>query len=333
LNNATLANISGGFLAKGFRKKMGPMKVKPGEFQATEASAQDLQGSIYPYPFKEPSQTLFALNEKLENMARGFAANADLASQLTGQTAPTTALAMIQESLVNQSAHMAHISSAMSDEFQILFKLNRDHLDADEYKIICGDDEAVFSEDFNTDGLSIGCTANPELSSRMQRMLLADAEMAQVPMVMQAGGNPIPIIKNYFERIGSDNIDEIFPNEAEMSPQDKQQVAAMKQAQDQANQMQQAQLQMLGTQTELLKRGEDRKDAEFALKKQETLSVLATEEEQREKFKADVILTIEKALTEKVNNGLSITSAISNEMDKAYAIATGDEPEMTNEPS
>lgn len=330
LNNGTLATMQGGFTAKGFRKKQGPMKIKPGEFQATEVPAEQFQSSMMPYPFKEPSQTLYALNEKIEGVVRAFAANSDLASQLTGQTAPTTALAMIQESLINQSAHMAHISQSMSDEFKILFRLNRDHLDGDEYKQIVGDDEAVFGEDFNTDGLSICSTANPELSSRMQRMLLADAEMSQIPNVMQAGGNPIPIIKKYFERIGSENIDEIFPNEAEMSPQDKQQVAAMKQSQDQANQMQQAQLQMLSAQTELLKRGEDRKDAEFALKKQETLSVLATEEEQREKFKADVILTIEKALTEKVNNGLSITNAISAEMDKAYAIATSDEPESMN---
>lgn len=338
LNNGTLAVQQGGMLAKGARKKMGPMKIKMGEFVSTELSPQELQQSVYPWPFKEIPQTLIALNEKIEGMARGFAANVDLASQLTGQTAPTTALAMIQESLINQSAHMAHISSSMSDEFKILFRLNRDHLDADEYKIICGDEEAVFSEDFNTDGLSISSTANPELSSRMQRMLLADAEMAQVPLVMQAGGNPIPIIKNYFERIGTDNLDEIFPNEAEMSPQDKQQVAAMRQAQEQAAQYQEMQTKLLGIQTEILKRGEDRKDAEFQLSKDETLAKIDQMLEQVEKLHAETILTVQKAITEHVNNGLAITSAISNELDKAYEIASESgsdalEQEGVNEPS
>ena len=322
LNNATLSNTNGGFTAKGFRKKQGPMKIKPGEWLATEVPADQLQSSMMPWPFKEPSQTLFALNEKLDNIGRSFTVNADIGSQIQSNTAPTTALAMIQESMMNQTAHMSHISTSMSEEFGILYKLNRDYLDPEEYKVIVGDDEAAFQDDFNTDGLSVICTANPELASRMQRMMLADAEMAQVPIVMQAGGNPIPIIKNYFDRIGSDNIDEIFPNEAEMSPQDKQQVAAMKQSQDQANAMQQAQLKMLDTQTQLLMKGEERKDAEFELSKRETLSKMDEILEGVEKIKAETMLTVQKAITEHVNNGLSITTALSNEMDKAYQMAS-----------
>ncbi|WP_261229689.1 hypothetical protein, partial [Streptococcus mitis] len=79
---------------------------------------------------------------------------------------------------------------------------------------IVGDDEAVFAEDFEEDGIHVTCTSNPETSSKMQRMLLAEAEIQQVPFVIQAGGNAVEIIKNYFNRIGSENTDKIFPNEA-----------------------------------------------------------------------------------------------------------------------
>lgn len=322
LNNATLSNTNGGFTAKGFRKKQGPMKIKPGEWIGTEIPADQLQASMMPWPFKEPSQTLFALNEKLDGIGRSFTVNADIGSQIQSNTAPTTALAMIQEAMMNQTAHMSHIATSMSEEFGILYKLNRDYLDPEDYKVIVGDDEAAFEDDFNTDGLSVTCTANPELASRMQRMMLADAEMQQVPLVMQAGGNPIPIIKNYFERIGSDNLDEIFPNEAEMSPQDKQQVAAMKQAQDQANAMQESQLKMLDAQTQILMKGEERKDAEFELSKKETLAKMDQILETVEKLKAETMRTVQEAITEHTNNGLSITSALSEEMDKAYAMAS-----------
>lgn len=322
LNNATLSNTNGGFTAKGFRKKQGPMKIKPGEWIATEIPSDQLQSAMLPWPFKEPSQTLFALNEKLDNIGRNFMVNSDIGSQIQANTAPTTALAIIQESMMNQTAHISHISSSMSEEFDILYKLNREYLDPDEYKIVVGDDEAVFEDDFNTDGLSVVSTANPELSSRMQRMMLSDAEMSQIPLVIQSGGNPIPIIKNYFERIGSDNIDDIYPNEAEMSPQDKQQVAAMKQAQDRANAMQEAQMKMLDAQTQILMRGEDRKDAEFELSKKETLAKMDEILESVEKIKAETMLTVQQALTEHTKNGLSITAAISNEMDKAYQMAS-----------
>ena len=311
LNSGTLATLQGGIVAKGFRKKPGTFTMRMGEFVQTEVPVGQLANSIMPLPYKEPSPTLFSLNEKIEAGARGFAANVDAGGQLTANTAPTTALAMIQETLIQHTAHMSLINNSMSKEFKILFALNRDYLDDSEYQEIVGDDEAVFSEDFNTDGLSVTCGANPEMSSRMQRMMLSEAEMSQVPMVIQAGGNPIPIIKNYYKRIGSDNLDEIFPNEAEMSPEDKAQMEAMRQQQDMANQMAQQQLQMITLQTELLKRAEDRKDQEFLVGSKETLAKIDKLLEEVTKTKAETILTLEKAEAEQVTNKINVYTAAS----------------------
>lgn len=317
LNAGTQSNLQGGIVAKGFRKKPGTFTMRMGEFVQTEVPLGQLANSIMPLPYKEPSPTLFALNDKMEAGARSFAANVDAGGQLTANTAPTTALALIQETLIQHTAHMTLINNSMSKEFKILFALNRDYLDDTEYQEIVGDEEAVFSEDFNTDGLSVVCGANPEMSSRMQRMMLSEAEMSQVPMVIQAGGNPIPIIKNYYKRIGSDNLDEIFPNEAEMSPEDKAQMQAMKQATDMQNQMAQQQLQMVTLQTELLKRAEDRKDQEFLVASKEQMAKIDKLLEEVTKVKAETILTLEKAETEQVKNQISIYTAASNELDKA----------------
>jgi len=302
LNSGTLATQQIGMSAKGFRKRQGDFKFKMGQIMSTEIPAEQLQNSIYMLQFKEPSMTLFQLNESMKTSAGSFAANVDAGGQITSNTAPTTALAMVQESLMQHTAHISLIIDSMGDEFEILFRLNSEYLDNDEYRKIVGDDEASYADDFATDGLSIVCGANPEMSSRTQRMMLADAELAQVGLVMQAGGNAIPIIKNYFKRIGSENIQEIFPNEAEMSPSDRAQMQQMKQAQEQANQLQEQQNKIQELQVALLGRAEDRKDLEAQVAKLKTLSEVEKTDKQTKLTEAQELLTLEQAETEATKN-------------------------------
>jgi len=314
LNGGTLATNNGGMVAKNFRRKAGDITVRPNVYIQTECSPETLQASIAHLPYKEPSQTLFMLNEKLENTARSFSANSDLAGQIQANTAPTTALVMAQEALVPHTAHMGMIIDSISEEFGVLFQLNRAHLDTDKYKEIVGDDEAVFEEDFETSGLSVTCGANPEMSSRSQRIMLAQAELEQVDRVIQAGGNPVPIVKNYYKRIGSENLDEIFPNEAEMSPEEKQQAAPMKQSSDYANKLAEQQLQLMTLQTDLLKSGEERKDFEAKVKATETNAKIDKLFEEIENLKADTILKFEQAETEQAKNQIDKYTAHANIM-------------------
>lgn len=313
LNAGTLANSQTGIVAKNFRKRPGNFSVKMGEFTQTELTAQELQSGLVRLPYGEPSQTLFALNEKMETSARSFSANVDNGGMIQSNTAPTTALAMIQESRIQHTAHMSMIVDSMSEEFKIIFALNRDYVDDAEYKEVVGDDEAVFSDDFNTDGLSISCGANPEMSSRQQRMMLAEAEMAQLPYVIQAGGNAVAILKNYYNAIGSPSTHEYFPNEAEMSPEEKAQMQQMQQMQQATLEAQQQQTQMIELQTELLRKGEERKDAEAQINAQKTLAQIDELRQKIDNMMADKILTLEKAETEQVSNQINMYTAESNE--------------------
>jgi len=317
LNAGTLSNLQGGIVAKDFRIKSGAFTLKPGEYKQTEVSSQNLLQSIMPLPYKEPSPTLYQLNEKMEGAARAFGQSIDLEGQLQANTAPTTALAMIQESLVKQTAHNSMLARSMGREFNYLRAIMRDYLDNDEYKEITADDDADKDADFDEKGLKISCSANPELASRMQRMMTAEAEMAQIGLVQQTGGNPIPIVKNYFHQIGTSYTDDIYPNESEMSPEEKQQLESMRQVQEQANKMAQAQLQAVQLQTELLKRDQDRKDQEFAVQAQKAMGEMAKMIDEMRKLRAETILTQEKAETEAVKNGIAIYTAASDQLDKA----------------
>jgi len=301
----TLRNTGGGFLAKGFRKKMGPLKLKIGQYQSTEIAAKDLQSGILPNPSPEPSSILFALNEKLEAQGRNFAAIVDAGGQITANTAPTTALALIQESLISTSALMGKVLKGMSSEFQIIFKLNQTTFDPELYKTILDDPEANALLDFNNQTLDIKPTASPEMSSKLQRIQLSDVEMSQIPMVIQAGGNPGPIVRNFYERIGSDNVDEIFPEQP--TDAQAQEIAQFRQAQELQNQIQTQQLELSELQTEILMREQDRLDAETTIKIDKAISDIT-------KNMADNILTLEKAETEDVKNQISKYTAQSQAM-------------------
>jgi len=317
LNAGTLANNATGISAKGFRKRAGEFKMKMGQIMGTEIPADQLATSIFMLPFKEPSQTLFQLNEGIKASSAGFISNSDASSQIQANTAPTTALTIVQESLMHHTAHMSLIIDSMTEEFQILFALNSDYLNDEEYRAIVGDDEASYADDFATDGLSITCGANPEMSSKSQRMMLAEAEMAQLPMVMQAGGNGYAIVKNYYKAIGSQNVTEYFPNQAEMSPQDKANMQQMTKAQEQANALQEQQNKLQELQVALLGRAEDRKDAELEVTKQKTLAEVDKTLEQVQETKAKTLLTLEQAETEQVTNQINVYTTRSDELTKA----------------
>lgn len=296
----TLRNNGGGFMAKGFRKKMGPLKMKPGEYKSTDISAKDLQTGLLPNPSPEPSSVLFALNEKMEQQGRNFAAIVDTSGQIQANTAATTALAIIQESLITVSALLGRIIDSMSEEFQIMFNLNKRTFDPELYKNILDDPKADSKADFNNESLSIIPTASPEMSSKMQRMQLSVVEMEQIPNVIQAGGNPMPIVKNFFERIGTDNIEEIFPEEP--TDQQAEETKRFADAQELENQIALQNLELTKLQTEILMREQDRLDADTQRKVEETIGQLT-------RWQAQNVLDLEKAESEEVKNRITTYTA------------------------
>jgi len=299
----TLANGGGGFLAKNFRKKMGPLRMKIGEWVSTEVSAQNLQTSMMPNPSKEPSPTLFALNEKLELQGRDFIAGVDASGQIQANTAPTTALAMVQESLIGTSALMGRVLDSMSEEFQVLFMLNRRFFDPEAYKKILDDPQADSRNDFNSEELDVVPTASPEMSSNLQRIQLATVEMEQIDRVAQFGGNPLAIVHNFFDAIGAQNIEQIFPEgDAGMSEQEKQMMAQIKEGQDLQNQLAQQQLEMTNLQIGLLTREQDRLDRDLGRKEADTASTIEKRDADNELTEAQTIKTLEEAETENLAN-------------------------------
>lgn len=221
LDSGTLANLQGGWLAKGFRKRMGDVKAAPSQWHQTNLSAQDLKTGIMPHQYKEPSPTLHALNKDMNGEAQRLAATTDLGAKIGPNTPATTVLSMVHESQEAVGAIILRVYRAMTREFRIWYKLDSKYMDPIQYQTLTDNPEADPMMDFNTQDMDIQPSANPRNNSKIQRIQKAEASMAVVDQVVSVGGNPQPIVAGYLESIGNDDLEEIFPT---MTPE--QQAAA-----------------------------------------------------------------------------------------------------------
>lgn len=310
----TLRNLGGGMLSKEFRNEKGEMRLKIGQWKQTQVPADKLANGIYPNPSPEPSDTLYNLNDQIRGIANQFVAVTDLSGNITAQTAPTTALAMIQEAMIPTSALFKRVLKAESEEFKILFRINSRTLQQDKYQEVLDDPEANVQVDFNMRGLDIFPTANAEMSSKMQRLQIAELEMSQYDRVLQSGGNPLPIIESFFESIGSPLTEQIFSNAGELTPEEEQRLQQLRDAQNTANQLQQLQL-------EILQAEQNRLNFETVAKVDKIYKEI-------DKLNADIVETVantikigEEAESESLNNQItSYTANLQVQLDQLQGI-------------
>ena len=212
-------------------------------------------------------------------------------------------MGVLQEGAIPTSSLLMNVVDAMSKEFKVIFELNKKFTDNVIYKSITGADD--FEQDYYND-IQISPTANAQFSNQMQRIQLATAELDTIDLVLSAGGNPMPIVKSYYEALGSNNIDKIFPEN--MTPEEQKQREQMMQMQKQQQEMEQlqtellndAKIQEIAAKVQNMQQESQRKDAETSGKLQlmEAQAMLAfeqaqTEDEknkQQEKLKAVQIL-------------------------------------------
>lgn len=313
INTSTNHLINAGFLqtskttfvAKSFRKKRGDMQMKIGQMNSTDMSAQDLQNGIKIMDFGEPSQTLMALVEGMKLDAQQLSASTDISETIGANAPATTMLGLIHEQMMPVSALIQRIYRAEQQEFRKLFELNAKFTDPVSYKEVTAEDIS-YSLDYNESGISIMPAANPEMTSRFQKLIQSQAMLEQFDRVLQAGGNPIVILREFFEVIGAQNVDEIFP---EQGVEEDPNLQAMRQMQEEQVKLATQQMEILQGQLEIargklenetynskserLRAESDAAKAIASIRKMRAESVLKLEEAQTEDLKNDANLRIE----------------------------------------
>jgi chaperonin GroES len=217
LDAGTLANLGGGFLARGVRMKGGPITHVPGQWTPIDTPAMDLKQGIVPLPYKEPSRVLFELLGLLINASRDISSVKDvLTGEQPGQNVPaTTVLALIEQGLKVFSAIYKRIFRAFAKELKKIFQLNSLYLDENVYFQVLDTPMAVAKEDYDVHSLDVRPLADPSISSDAQRLSKAQALMA---LKGDKGINQDEINYRYLEAIRVPNIEALLIPPEQQTP-------------------------------------------------------------------------------------------------------------------
>jgi hypothetical protein len=117
----TLSNLPGGFKTRGMRTKGDDTAISPGEWRDMDVPSGALRDNIMPLPYKEPSQALAGLMDKIVEEGRRFANTADLQlSDMSAQAPVGTTLAILERTLKTMSAVQARVHYSMKQELRLL---------------------------------------------------------------------------------------------------------------------------------------------------------------------------------------------------------------------
>lgn len=221
LDAGTLANVQGGFVAKGFRIKAGTFSLGLGEWKQIDVPSGDLKSSLMPLPAKGPSNVLFQLLGFLVEAGKGLASQTEVlqGEQPAANVPATTVLALIEQGLKVYNSIYKRFYRSLKDEFRKLAKLNSTYLDDEEYYNVLDERLAVARNDYNTRDLDILPVADPTASTEVQRMARAQALM-QIRQDPLANGEYI--LSQYVDAIGED------PTKALLAQDQRQQAPDLK---------------------------------------------------------------------------------------------------------
>lgn len=213
------ATLQGGFKLKGVRIVDDGEPIHPGQFKEIDSSIMDINKSIMQLPFKEPSQTLFAMLQYLTDAGQKFA---DATEQVVGDSSnygPVgTTLALLDASTKFFSAIHKRLHNSQKQELRIIAQINSETLADDlEYNQQAGI-MAVTRQDYD-DNVDIVPVSDPNISSNAHRMAKAQTIM-QVAMQTPEFHDMREVLKLFYEAVDFGNIDKILPQPQQAQPQD-----------------------------------------------------------------------------------------------------------------
>lgn len=177
IDAGTLANLPAGFKAKGARIADDSDPIQPGEWRDIDAGGAELSASLMPLPYKEPSQTLFALLGFLVDAGKRLSSTADMQIGDGNQYAQVgTTLALLERGSMVMSSIHKRLHYAQTLEFRLLFEGFGEYM-PDEYPYeVPGASRKIKKADFNT-MVSVQPVADPNIFSSAQRIQIAQMQL------------------------------------------------------------------------------------------------------------------------------------------------------------
>lgn len=214
----TLSNLPGGLKTRGLRIKGDDTPIAPGEFRDVDVPSGSVRENIMPLPYKEPSQVLALLLEKITEDARRLVGIADLkVSDMSAQAPVGTTLAILERQLKTMSAVQARVHDSLRMEFKLLKQIIRDFMPPDYSYTPVGGNRRIKQSDY--DLVEVIPVSDPNAATMAQRIMQYQAALQLAQGAPQIYNLP-QLHRQMLEVLGVKNAEKLVPIEDDQKPRD-----------------------------------------------------------------------------------------------------------------
>jgi hypothetical protein len=216
----TLANLPGGLKTRGLRIKGDDTPISPGEFRDVDVASGKISENIAFLPYKEPSQVLLALMDRIVDQGRGLAAVSELKiTDVNKETPVGTTLALLERSLKVMSAVQARLHASMKIEFMLLAAIIAEFA-PDEYEYEPQtDDEMAPATRSDYEVTEIIPVSDPNAATMSQRVVQYQAAL-QLAQTAPQLYDMAQLHRQMLEILGVRNVAKLIPTAEDEIPKD-----------------------------------------------------------------------------------------------------------------
>ena len=214
----TLSNLPGGLKSRGLRVKGDDTPIGPGEFRDVDVPSGSIRENILPLPYKEPSQTLLALLDKITEEGRRLGAISDMNISDMSANAPVgTTLALLERTLKPMAAVQSRVHYAMKQEFKLLRAIMAEYAPQEYLYTPDRGEPRARQADYAT--VEVIPVSDPNSSTMAQRVVQYQTVMQLAQATPQIYDLP-QLHRQMIEVLGIKNADKLVPTEDDMDPVD-----------------------------------------------------------------------------------------------------------------
>jgi hypothetical protein len=214
----TLSNLPGGFKTRGLRTKGDDTPIGPGEWRDVDVPSGAIKDNIMALPYKEPSQVLAQLLDKIVEEGRRFASAADVqVADMSANSPVGTTLAILERSLKVMTAVQARIHYSFKQELGLLRDIIRDYTPEEyDYEPEEGDKSAKKSDYDLVDVIPV---SDPNASTMAQKIVQYQAVIQLSQQAPDIYDLP-QLHRQMLDVLGIKNASKLVPLEDDEKPKD-----------------------------------------------------------------------------------------------------------------
>ena len=214
----SLANLPGGFKTRGLRVKGDDTPIAPGEFRDVDVPSGTMKDNVMTLPYKEPSQVLAALLDKIIQEGRAFASAGDMKiADMSANSPVGTTLAILERTLKVMSAIQARIHYSMKQEFKLLKKIIAEYTPEEySYEPVDGSPRAKKSDYDSVDVIPV---SDPNAATMAQKIVQYQAVLQLAQQAPQLYNLPL-LHRQMLDVLGIKDAAKLVPMADDQKPED-----------------------------------------------------------------------------------------------------------------